>query len=208
MSAPDIRVLLLDADGVFQRTPPATWSAMYAAVPHPDKEAFRAAVMAVEESCIASGTPFEKALAPTLRAWHYPGEVAAFLAHWHTIELDFGVLGVVAELRAAGIHCCVASNQLAGRAEHMSEVLGVRSYFDREFYGYALGAWKPEPVFFQRALRLLAVPAPQVLFVDDRAQNVAAAREVGLRAALFPEFAGGAALRHILVTHGLAVATD
>ena len=48
-----------------------------------------------------------------------------------------------------------------------------------------IGSAKPEKPAFDWCLERLEVPAEDVLFVDDNATNIAAARELGMRAHLF-----------------------
>ncbi len=54
---------------------------------------------------------------------------------------------------------------------------------------FVLGARKPQPEFFQRALARLGESPDAVLFVDDRAVNVAAARDAGMIATVFHDAA-------------------
>ncbi len=56
--------------------------------------------------------------------------------------------------------------------------------FDRIFWSCKLGARKPEPVIYRKVLAETGYPAGNVLFLDDREDNVMAAREVGLNAIL------------------------
>ena len=65
----------------------------------------------------------------------------------------------------------------------------------------ALGARKPEPAAFQRALAHFGVGAADTLFVDDSATHVAAAAGLGLDARQAEE---PAALQRILSDAGLA----
>lgn len=65
-----------------------------------------------------------------------------------------------------------------------------------------LGVRKPEPAFFERLLEHVDVSPDAVLFVDDRQDNVEAARGVGLRAHLFT---GVHDLRQRLRDEGLRV---
>jgi putative hydrolase of the HAD superfamily len=48
-----------------------------------------------------------------------------------------------------------------------------------------LGARKPDPAAYQAALSLLAVTAPETVFVDDQPVNVDGARAAGIPAVLF-----------------------
>ncbi len=45
---------------------------------------------------------------------------------------------------------------------------------------FALGAMKPQPPYFAHALSLCGVPPGEVFFVDDRADNIAAAHNAGI----------------------------
>lgn len=66
-----------------------------------------------------------------------------------------------------------------------------------EHVSFALGAQKPDPEFFRRALARLG---RSPVFVDDRADNVAAARALGIRAHVAR---GPAEARAALVREGL-----
>lgn len=59
---------------------------------------------------------------------------------------------------------------------------------------------KPDPRIFELALQRFGIAAPSALFVDDRAENVAAAEAVGMRAHLFVDEPG---LRTRLAAEGL-----
>ena len=48
-----------------------------------------------------------------------------------------------------------------------------------------LGFTKPDPRFFRAVLDVLPYPPDHLLFIDDRQENVAAARDAGIRAILF-----------------------
>lgn len=56
---------------------------------------------------------------------------------------------------------------------------------DRFVFSHRLGLAKPDPAIFQRMLQILGATPTQMIFVDDLAENVAAARNLGIRAFLF-----------------------
>lgn len=84
----------------------------------------------------------------------------------------------------------LAAGRLAGR-------------FEQVIASYHLGVRKPEPDFYHRLLRTVNVAGDEVLFVDDRVENVEAARAVGVRA---HHFTGASPLRAWLRAQGVAVA--
>ena len=53
------------------------------------------------------------------------------------------------------------------------------------FYSYKVGARKPDQEIYRRALNALQTPAEQCFFIDDLADNVAAARAAGINAVQF-----------------------
>ena len=79
-------------------------------------------------------------------------------------------------------HSRNADNQQAHRAAFMSETLGYRRRFEREYYSCRIGAAKPSRAYFQHILDDLACKPESVLFVDDVAANVEAARQLGIHA--------------------------
>jgi putative hydrolase of the HAD superfamily len=57
--------------------------------------------------------------------------------------------------------------------------------FSPRLYSCDLRAIKPEPAAYEAALSALGTAAEDVVFLDDRPVNVAAARKVGIRAEVF-----------------------
>jgi len=54
--------------------------------------------------------------------------------------------------------------------------------FQYRFLSFELGAVKPDPAIYERVIEQLPIPPSRVLFLDDVALNVDAARAAGLRA--------------------------
>ena len=57
--------------------------------------------------------------------------------------------------------------------------------FTHHTFSHRLLLAKPEPAIYQHAAEGLAVPANEILFIDDREENIAAARAVGMQAILY-----------------------
>jgi putative hydrolase of the HAD superfamily len=77
----------------------------------------------------------------------------------------------------------LATNQEALRAAHIWDGVGLRAHFDGMLVSCELGAVKPSPEFFAAADESLGVDDPaEVFFIDDGAENVAAAQSHGWRA--------------------------
>jgi len=88
--------------------------------------------------------------------------------------------------RRTGGRCFTASNQEHHRIAYLRDTVGLGRHFDELIYSAALGVCKPDRVFFTTAQARMGVQAAQsILFVDDAAANVDAARACGWRAVLY-----------------------
>ena len=191
--------LLIDADGVLQRTP-EDW---YVVLHGLGGDGFPEACFEIERPSLRGEGNFRDHMQAYLDDNGLTCTVDDVLTPWLRIEIDEGAMAVVAEVRAAGTPCYLATNQQSVRAAHMREVLRYEDVLDGCFYSYELGAAKPDPAYFSRIVDRLGLPAERLLFVDDREDNVVAARSVGLLAEVVPQHDHGATLRQIFTTYGV-----
>lgn len=198
-----IKTLLLDADGVVQRTAPG-WREQIAALCGDPQRAddFVADVFAAEKPCLLGHRDFAQALGEVLQRWHSPATLAEALDVWTLIEPDTDMLARVAQL---SLPVCLATNQQSLRARFMTESLGYREHFAALFYSCELGVSKPDPNYFHSIANRLALPAQQLLFIDDHAGNVAAARSAGLHAEQFHVDEGTTRLDTLLARYGITI---
>ena len=115
--------------------------------------------------------------------------------------LPDGALEILGELAAAN-ECLLGAlnNEARETNEFRLEHFGLRRLIKVALSSCYLGLRKPDAAIYQRALDILSRPAERVLFIDDRAQNVAAAQAQGMRAI---QFEGSEALRRELVGLGV-----
>ena len=111
-----------------------------------------------------------------------------------------GALGILHEL-ASSDKCLrgALNNEARETNEYRFEHFGLRQLFQVALSSCYLGLRKPEPAIYRRALDILGKPAQRVLFIDDRAENVAGALNAGMKAI---RFEGAEALRRELVSFG------
>ena len=91
----------------------------------------------------------------------------------------------------------------------MSETLGYGELFDAEFYSCDLGHAKPSDDYFRLVLEGVGLAPGEVLFLDDKAANVEAARGIGIQASVFEIEVGAdnrAALLRVLSRYGVCLA--
>ena len=167
-------------------------------------DAFLRDILETESAHLCAPSGFDAALMKTLTRWNCSERFSDAAQVLNSIRLYDDVIEVVRVLRRAGMPCHIASNQQAGRAQHMSERLGYKALFVEEFYSCRLGLAKPDVAYFNRVLELLGHPSQRVLFIDDRAENVDAAKRAGLAAVVYSGESGAEVLQAILSEHGVS----
>jgi putative hydrolase of the HAD superfamily len=115
--------------------------------------------------------------------------------------LPNGALGILEEL-AASNKCLLGAlnNEARETNEFRFKSFGLRDYFAVALSSCYLGFRKPDLAIYQRALDILGRPAERILFIDDRAENVAGATAAGIKAI---RFEGAVALRQDLASMGV-----
>jgi len=198
------KVVLFDADGVVQQTPPGWEAELHATLGSPPfAEDLLRELFVAELPALAGDSDFAEVTREVLDRFGLAERTEAVLAFWTRLELDVEVTALIRELRAAGAACFLATNQHELRRAYMSTSLGYDELLDGQLYSCDLGVAKPDPAYFTAALECIGYSPESALFIDDREPNVLGARSAGLRAEVFHLSSGVGALRSIMVTHGL-----
>jgi putative hydrolase of the HAD superfamily len=202
-----VRAVLWDADGVLQHLPEGWEASMRPVVDGhiEDVPGFLAEAFALERPALLGQVSWLDALPGLLERWGVAHLHDEALRVWLTIVPQQEVRDLVRDLRTRGVRCYLATNQTQHRGRYMAENLGYGGLLDGAFWSYELGVAKPDPAFFTAILGQLDVEPADVLFVDDNARNVEAARTVGLRAERWHVDDGLPALRWHLTRHGLTL---
>lgn len=88
-------------------------------------------------------------------------------------------LAIVRTLQNQGYQTALLSDVTQYQAEIIRK-MGYYDLFNPVLLSYAIGAKKPNPEAFKILLEKLQVPAAYVLFIDDRNENVEAAKRLGI----------------------------
>lgn len=96
-----------------------------------------------------------------------------------------GTLALLDRLRRARRPHFFLSNMPAPYADHLDRSFDFLRGFDDGIYSARVQLIKPEPAIFALASRRFGVPPGELVFLDDVATNVEAAREAGWQALQF-----------------------
>jgi putative hydrolase of the HAD superfamily len=117
-------------------------------------------------------------------------------ASW--LRLQAGTLALVEDLAAARVPLALLSNAPGDVAGAVSR-LPMAARFEHLIFSCELKAGKPDPACFGAALATLGAGAEDVVFIDDRPENVAGAAALGMRSVRFttPAAVREAVKRHL-----------
>jgi len=175
-----IRAILFDADGVTQVRAEDLRSMLGRALNGaPDIEGLVDDIFDAEKVSLTGERDFILELSQVLDRRSLPDRLEEVNIALLAIEVDQSMTDAVQVLRASEIGCYLASNQQPARVRYLSEELGYKDIFDKEFYSCTVGHAKPEAAYFNAILDDIRVPGRDVLFIDDHETNVNAARDVG-----------------------------
>jgi putative hydrolase of the HAD superfamily len=83
-------------------------------------------------------------------------------------------------LQAAGLQLAVLSNMPLDLKNYLVAHLDLFSHFQRLVFSCEVHRVKPEPEIYQHCLHALKLAPQEVLFLDDKVENVEAARKLGI----------------------------
>lgn len=196
-----IRVLMVDVDGVLVHGRPADGRPVFSELKQDlglSVERLRAEFFNRYWEAIVTGRePLLPRLAAVLAEIAPQINAEQLVAYW--MRNDSRVLpedvAALDEARAAGLKVYLATNQEHIRAAYLLAEMGLGAHVDGIAYSAALGARKPEEAFYRLAMEQVGAVPEEIGFVDDVADNVAAARRAGWRAA---QFTGAETLREVI----------
>ncbi|HET6179670.1 MAG TPA: HAD family phosphatase [Candidatus Sulfotelmatobacter sp.] len=171
-------------------------------VPSPDAIARMARVFRIDPSSflpiyIQSRGPYDRGDLLPEEYWHafasragmtLGGGVVEKLRSWD-IEMwsrtNAPMILWLENLRSAGVKTAILSNMPSDMVTHVRQNFPWLKHFDHQIFSADVRRIKPEPAIYEYSLKVLKVPASEVLFVDDRDANLEQARAVGIRGILF-----------------------
>jgi putative hydrolase of the HAD superfamily len=155
--------------------------------------------------CLLGKADMRKELKPYLKQLGGQQFIDDFLKNWFASEdqVDSRIIDTIYELKTKGVKCYLATNQEEYHAEYMLETMGFKAIFDKVFFSYQIGYLKPQNEFYEFITSELGkegLTKDQLLFWDDRHNNVETCRNLGLKAEFYKNFNS---FQDTLNAHGL-----
>ena len=115
-------------------------------------------------------------------------------------------IALIARLgRVPGLTLATLNNESLALNRYRIETFGLKPLFTAFFSSCFVGFRKPDPRIFRLAVRVMQVEPDAGLFVDDRDENVEAARETGLQAV---RYRSADRLQEALESRGIELPAD
>lgn len=183
-------VLLFDMFGVIARHQSEDGKARLAATAGVPEEPFWAAYWSLRQPYDrgdVGGSAYWKRVAEALDTSFAPERITelieADLASWSAVDEEMVTL--IEDLAASGRRIALLSNIPEELAAHYEERHRWLGHFEVCAFSCRIGHAKPEPGAYRWAYDALGTAPDEILFIDDRDENIAAARAAGLRGHLF-----------------------
>jgi len=160
----------------------------------------------LEKGVIDIGTYFERVAQKAPAVLGKPLDMEAYGRFWRRAApgVHWMVVHKMRELRARGLRVGLLTNNVKEFGEAWRSTFPIDELCDEVVDSSHVGMRKPEPAIYELTCTRLGITPTEAVFVDDNADNVAAARNVGMEAVHFQEdpWAALAELDAILVHRG------
>lgn len=118
-------------------------------------------------------------------AIHFDGDLAEFGGYFAEIFTEMpGTIALHAELRQLGFKSYIFSNTNDLAIEHVRRDFPFFANFDDYILSYEVGAMKPQPEIYAAMEKLCGRSGGDLIYLDDRAENIAAGAARGWRTIL------------------------
>lgn len=96
-----------------------------------------------------------------------------------TLENNEELLEYIKSMGQKGIKLAVLSNTIEPHAKPVRES-GIFEPFDYVFLSHEVGLRKPDPAIYEHAIEIMGINPARAVYVDDDAENVEAAKALGM----------------------------
>lgn len=139
------------------------------------------------QACLVGKSDLKIAINPWLKKWNWSKSVDEFLEYWFKAEhnLNFELIENIRELRKNKRKCILATNQEKYRLKYMKKEMGFETTFDKIYSSNFIGFKKPDIEFYRYILDDLNENPSNIIFYDDRQENIDSAKLLGINSYLY-----------------------
>ena len=118
-------------------------------------------------------------------AIHFQGDLTEFGAYFAEIFTEMpDTIALHGELRQRGFKTYIFSNTNDLAIEHVRNDFPFFAHFDGYIFSYEVGGMKPQPKIYEAMEAMTGKRGADLIYIDDRAENIAAGTARGWRAIL------------------------
>lgn len=118
----------------------------------------------------------------------FDGDPEELISAWSDIfEHNQCMIERVGRWKARGMALYLLSNTCESHVNFFTAKYDFFELFDGRVYSYKEGCAKPEPAIYQTLLDRFGLQASSTLMIDDRLENIEAARNLGIKGLLYEE---------------------
>lgn len=139
------------------------------------------------QECLVGKSDLQNVITPWLKKWNWSKSVDEFLEYWFKAEhnLNFELIENIRELRKNKRKCILATNQEKYRLKYMKKEMGFEMTFDKIYSSNLIGFKKPDIEFYRFILNDLNENPSNIIFYDDRQENIESAKLLGINSILY-----------------------
>lgn len=100
-------------------------------------------------------------------------------------EINESIYPVVKSLKSSGNNLILLSNTCEVHFDFIKKHFPIVDFFDHTILSYKVNARKPNAAIYETALAAAKSPAEECLYIDDIAEYVDAAKELGIEGAIY-----------------------
>lgn len=139
------------------------------------------------QECLIGKSDLKIVIKPWLKKWNWSKSVDEFLDYWFKAEnqINDALSENIRMLRKNKIKCILATNQEKYRLEYMKKEMDFETTFDKIYSSNFIGFKKPDIEYYRFILNDLNETPSNIIFYDDRQENVESAKSLGINSILY-----------------------
>jgi putative hydrolase of the HAD superfamily len=139
------------------------------------------------QACLIGKSDLKIVIKPWLNKWNWSKSVDEFLDYWFKAEhqINFDLIESIRKLRKNNRTCILATNQEKYRLEYMKKEMDFEMIFDKIYSSNLIGFKKPAPQYYSYIINDLNVNPSNIVFYDDRQENIESAKSLGIISYLY-----------------------